>query len=124
MMHSFKYILTILFAWVMSCFCVLAVAPIPGLGLVEPQRPRILFETKVVDANLRSEVALLHAPKIRLRMAKNIPIMVLRVRANNISPTNLTANIAPNLMWWGPWYCHSRWRIMVRIIPMVMISTW
>ena len=65
-MHSFKYILTILFAWVMSCFCVLAVAPIPGLGLVEPQRPRILFETKVVDANLRSEVALLHAPKINL----------------------------------------------------------
>ena len=66
MMHSFKYVLTILLAWRISCFCLLAVAPIPGLGLVEPQRPRIPSDANSSDISSRYEVMSQHAPKINL----------------------------------------------------------
>ena len=66
MMHTFKYILTLLFIGGSFCTRLFAVAPLPGLGLVEPQRSRAPFTLNTVDAHSRQAVASQRVPKVNL----------------------------------------------------------
>lgn len=66
MMHTFKYILTLLFIGGSFCTRLFAVAPLPGLGLVEPQRSRAPFTLNTVDAHSRQAVAPQRVPKVNL----------------------------------------------------------
>ena len=66
MMHTFKYILTLLFIGGSFCTRLFAVAPLPGLGLVEPQRPRAPFTLNTMDATSRHAIAPQRAPRINL----------------------------------------------------------
>jgi hypothetical protein len=66
MMHTFKYILTLLFIGGSFCTRLFAVAPLPGSGLVEPQRPRVPFTLNMVDAPSRQAVTPQRAPRINL----------------------------------------------------------
>ena len=65
-MHTFKYILTLLFIGGSFCTRLFAVAPLPGLGLVEPQRPRAPFTLNTMDATSRHAIAPQRAPRINL----------------------------------------------------------
>ena len=65
-MHTFKYILTLLFIGGSFCTRLFAVAPLPGLGLVEPQRSRAPFTLNTVDAHSRQAVAPQRVPKVNL----------------------------------------------------------
>lgn len=66
MMHTFKYILTLLFIGGSFCTRLFAVAPLPGSGLVEPQRPRAPFTLNTMDATSRHAIAPQRAPRINL----------------------------------------------------------
>lgn len=66
MTYPFKYFLTILFVGGLFCTRLFAVAPLPGLGLVEPQRPRAPFTLNTVDAHSRQAVAPQRVPKVNL----------------------------------------------------------
>ena len=66
MTYPFKYFLTILFVGGLFCTRLFAVAPLPGLGLVEPQRSRAPFTLNTVDAHSRQVVAPQRVPKVNL----------------------------------------------------------
>lgn len=66
MTYPFKYFLTILFVGGLFCTRLFAVAPLPGLGLVEPQRSRAPFTLNTVDAHSRQAVAPQRVPKVNL----------------------------------------------------------
>ena len=66
MMHTFKYILTLLFIGGSFCTRLFAVAPLPGLGLVEPQRSRAPFTLNTMGATSRHAIAPQRAPRINL----------------------------------------------------------
>lgn len=66
MTYPFKYFLTILFVGGLFCTRLFAVAPLPGLGLVEPQRSRAPFTLNTVDAHSRQAVAPQRVPKVHL----------------------------------------------------------
>ena len=66
MTYPFKYFLTILFVGGLFCTQLFAVAPLPGLGLVEPQRSRAPFTLNTVDAHSRQAVAPQRVPKVNL----------------------------------------------------------
>ena len=66
MMHTFKYILTLLLIGGSFCTRLFAVAPLPGSSLVEPQRPRVPFTLNMVDAPSRQAVTPQRAPRINL----------------------------------------------------------
>ena len=66
MMHTFKYILTLLLIGGSFCTRLFAVAPLPGLGLVEPQRSRAPFTLNTMDATSRHAIAPQRAPRINL----------------------------------------------------------
>ena len=66
MTHTFKYILTLLFIGGSFCTRLFAVAPLPGSGLVEPQRPRAPFTLNTMDATSCHAIAPQRAPRINL----------------------------------------------------------
>ena len=66
MTFNFKYLLTLLFIGGLLCTQVFAVAPLPGLGLVEPQRPRAPFTLNTMDATSRQAVAPQRVPRVNL----------------------------------------------------------
>ena len=66
MTYPFKYFLTILFVGGLFCTRLFAVAPLPGLGLIEPQRSRAPFTLNTVDAHSRQAVAPQRVPKVNL----------------------------------------------------------
>ena len=66
MTYPFKYFLTILFVGGLFYTRLFAVAPLPGLGLVEPQRSRAPFTLNTVDAHSRQAVAPQRVPKVNL----------------------------------------------------------
>ena len=66
MTYPFKYFLTILFVGGLFCTRLFAVAPLPGLGLIEPQRSRAPFTLNTVDAHSRQVVAPQRVPKVNL----------------------------------------------------------
>ncbi len=68
MTYPFKYFLTILFVGGLFCTRLFAVAPLPGLGLVEPQRSRAPFTLNTVDDHSRQVVAPQRVPKVNLAL--------------------------------------------------------
>ena len=66
MTFNFKYLLTLLFIEGLFCAQLFAVAPIPGSGLIEPQRPRAPFALNTMDATSRHAIAPQRVPKVNL----------------------------------------------------------
>ena len=75
-----KYIL-LGFSLLLSATNLLAIAPMPGLDLVEPKRPRIPFETTT-----RRNSAMHHAPEINL--APNVLLILVEFSDQNFMQNN------------------------------------